>query len=44
MHRKSWTEQLGLGYGHIMELKLIKNNEALWDLAGQRRRSEALDD
>ena len=35
IHRKRWTEQLSLGCGEVMELKLIKHDETLEDLAGQ---------
>ena len=32
MHVKSWTEQLSLGNGEVMELNLIKNDGALKEL------------
>ena len=32
MQRKRWTEQLSLGKGKVMELKLIKRDEALYEL------------
>ena len=33
--RKRWTKQLSLGNGEVMEIKLIKHDESLKDLAGQ---------
>ena len=30
--KKRWTEQLGIGNGKVMELKLIKHDEALNEL------------
>ena len=35
MQRKRWTEQLSIGNGKVMVLKLIKHDGALKDLAGQ---------
>ena len=40
MQRKKWTEQLSIGNGKVMELNLIKHDEALKDLAGQLEDSE----
>ena len=33
--KNGWTKQLSIGNGKVMELKLIKHDEALKDLAGQ---------
>ena len=35
IQRKGWTEELSLGDGEVMDLILIKQDEALEDLAKQ---------
>ena len=42
MKRKRWTEQLSIGNDKVVELKLIKHDEALKDLTGLLKKLNAM--